>query len=94
MHRAEIIANQSVQDDILEALEENVPEILYTVVPSVQGRGGENRKLGTTTWPETNFLVISYIEDDKVPAVKAVIKAVKEKFKNEGIKLFFTKAES
>ena len=93
MYRVEIISNQSVQDDIIEALEEYVPDILYTIVPLVYGRGRENRKLGTTTWPETNFMMISYVEDSQVPVVKAVIKAVKEKFRREGIKLFFIKAE-
>lgn len=93
MYRAEIIANQSVQDDIIEVLEENVTGILYTIVPLVQGRGKKNRKLGSITWPETNFLIISYIEDDEVPIVKAVVKAVKNKFNGEGIKLFFVKAE-
>ncbi len=93
MYRAEIIANQSVQDDIIETLEDNIPNILYTVIPLVQGRGQNNRKLGSTTWPETNFLLFAYIENDKVPMVKAVVHAVKTKFAGEGIKLFFVKAE-
>lgn len=94
MYRAEIIANQSVQDDIIEVLEENIPDILYTIVPLVQGRGKENRKLGSATWPETNFLLISYIKKRNVDIVKAVIKAVKEKFPGEGIKVFFTKSKN
>lgn len=93
MYRIEIIANKSVEDDITEALEQYIPNILYTTVPLVYGRGGEDRKLGTTTWPETNFLMLSYIEDSFIPTVKAVMKGVKEKFKGEGIKLFCIKAE-
>ncbi len=93
MYRIEIFANKSVEDDIQEALEQYVPGILYTTVPLVYGRGGEDRKLGTATWPETNFMMISYIEDSSLAAVKAVMKGVKEKFTGEGIKYFCLKVE-
>lgn len=93
MYRAEIIANQSVQDDIIETLEEYIPEMLYTIVPLVHGRGNGNYKLGSSTWPETNFLLLSYINDEDKSKVKAVIDAVKEKFPGEGIKVFFVKSE-
>lgn len=93
MYRAEIVANQSVQDDIIEALEDYVPDILYTIVPLVHGRGGADRKLGSTTWPETNFVLFSYVAEKDKPAVDAVLAAIKEKFPDEGIKLFWVKAE-
>ncbi|MCR5218622.1 PG0541 family transporter-associated protein [Treponema sp.] len=93
MYRAEIIANQSVQDDIVEVLEENIPGILYTTVPLVTGRGKDDYKLGTATWPETNFMMISYVEDKYKDSLKKIIAAVKEKFPDEGIKLFFVKGE-
>ena len=93
MYRAEIIANQSVQDDIIEVLEEYIPNILYTIIPLVNGRGGDDYKLGSATWPETNFALVSYIDDDDKPKLRSVINAVKEKFTGEGIKLFFVKAE-
>ncbi len=93
MYRAEIIANQSVQDEIIQLLEEHIQGILYTIVPLVNGRGKDSYKMGNSTWPETNFMLISYIADDDVEVVRAIIKAVKEKFSGEGIKLFFVKAE-
>ncbi len=93
MYRLEIIANKSVEEDITDALEQYIPEILYSIVPLVYGRGGNDRKLGTSTWPETNFLLVSYIEDEHLATAKAVIKAVKGRFKGEGIKLFIIKSE-
>ena len=93
MYRAEIIANQSVQDDIIEVLEENITDIQYTIVPVVYGHGTGDYKLGTTTWPETNFMIISYLDDKDVPMLKAAIAAVKEKFTGEGIKCFVSKVE-
>lgn len=93
MYRAEVIANQSVQDDIVEVLEENVSGVQYTIVPVVYGHGETNYKLGTTTWPETNFMMISYIADKDVAIFKASIAAVKAKFIGEGIKCFIMKIE-
>ncbi|MBQ7882172.1 MAG: hypothetical protein IJ312_05625 [Treponema sp.] len=93
MYRAEIIANQSVQEEIIDLLEEHIPNILYTIIPLVVGRGKESYKLGSATWPETNFVLVSYIEDEQVNIVRSIIKAIKEKFNGEGVKLFFVKAE-
>ncbi len=93
MYRIEIFANKSVEDDIVEALEQYIPGILYTTIPLAYGRGGDDRKLGTPTWPETNFIMVSYIEDASLGAVKAVMNGVKEKFGREGIKFFCMKVD-
>ena len=93
MCRIEIIANKSVEEDIIETLEQNIEGILYTTIPLAYGRGGDNYKMGTTTWPETNFVLISYIEDSQLESAKAVVAAVKKRFSKEGIKFFCVKAE-
>ena len=93
MTRCEIIANQSVQDEIISLMEEHISGVLYTIIPTVVGRGKNSYKMGSATWPETNFILISYVEDKEVPVMKAIISAVKEKFTGEGIKLFLVKAE-
>lgn len=93
MFRAEIISNQSVQEDIIERLEKEIPSIEYTVIPELHGRGIRTKKLGDTVWPEMNFVLFSYIDDDNAQKIKEVVAAVKKRFPNEGISLFFTKAE-
>ncbi len=93
MTRCEIIANQSVQDEIVSLMEEHIPGVLYTIIPSVVGKGKNSYKMGSSTWPETNFILISYVEDENLAKMKAIIAAVKEKFSGEGIKLFIIKAE-
>ena len=93
LYRAEIISNQSVQEDITERLEAALPSIQYTVIPEIHGRGGRTKKLGDTVWPEMNFALFTYVEKEDALKVKAVVSAVKERFPNEGISLFFTKAE-
>lgn len=93
MTRCEIIANQSVQDEIVSLMEEHIPGVLYTIIPMVTGRGKNSYKMGNGTWPETNFVLISYVDDGQVAMMKAIIKAVKERFAGEGIKLFLVRAE-
>ena len=93
LYRAEIISNQSVEEDIIERLEEAIPSIEYTVIPEIHGRGLRSKKLGDTVWPEMNFVLFSYVEKEDALKVKEVVKAVKNRFPNEGISLFLTKAE-
>ena len=93
MYRAEIISNQSVQEDLIELLEENIPGIQYTLIPEIHGRGTKTKKLGDTIWPEMNFVLFSYVQDDEAVKVKTVVEAIKKRFPNEGISVFFTKGE-
>ena len=87
--QAGIIANQSVEDDIVETLEQAVPDIRYTIIPTVNGRGGDNYKLGTATWPEQNFMMIAYVKKTDAAMISAAVRMLKKKFPKEGIKLFF-----
>ena len=92
-YRVEIISNQSVQEDITERLEEEIPSIQYTLIPEVQGRGTRTKKSGDTIWPEMNFVLFAYVELEEAKKIKEIVEAVKTRFPNEGISLFFTKAE-
>ena len=38
-YRAEIISNQSVEDDVIELLEQEIPDIQYTLMNDVHGKG-------------------------------------------------------
>ncbi len=90
-YRAEIISNQSVQDDIVELLEQEMPDIQYTILPDTHGRGMTSRKLGDTTWPEMNFVLFAYTNAEGAKKIKAIIAAIKKKFPDEGISVFFSK---
>ncbi|MBR5645433.1 MAG: hypothetical protein IKX23_02180 [Treponema sp.] len=93
MYKAEIISNQSVEDDIIELLEQEIPDIQYTILPEVKGRGGSSKKLGDTIWPELNFVLFAYSDLSGIQKIKAIIEAIKKKFPKEGISLFISKSE-
>ena len=59
-------------------MEQEIPEIEYTLIPTVQGRGRSSKKLGDTTWPEQNFVLFAYVEKEVALKVKAIISAVKK----------------
>ena len=90
-YRAEIISNQSVEDDIIERLEKELPEIQYTLMNDVHGKGLTTKKLGSAAWPEQNFVLYAYVDKESAKKIKEIMAAVKQKFPKEGISLFFTK---
>jgi nitrogen regulatory protein PII len=92
MKRLEIIANRSVQEDILQSLETHIEEFFYTLIPVVHGRGKNGERLGTAIWPEENCMIIAYLDDDTVPVAEGFVAAVKTKHPGEGIKLFIVPA--
>jgi len=92
MKRLELIANCSVEKEIIEALEKNIQDFFYTLLPQVHGKGKTKYKLGTATWPEMNFLLISYLEDVDAAKAQTAIRGVKEQFPREGIKFFMVDA--
>jgi len=92
MKRMELIANRSVESEIIEALGKNIDDFYYTLLPQIHGRGKTKYRQGTATWPEMNFLLISYLDDNDAIKAKAALKEVKERFPREGIKLFIMEA--
>lgn len=90
MIRAEIISNQSVQDDICELLEQEIPDIQYTVTQEVKGKGLSSKKLGDTVWPEMNFVLFAYVSEEDAKKIKVIVEATKKRFPREGISVFFS----
>jgi len=88
MIRIEIIANRSVEENILEALAKENAGKHYSMFPNVLGVGACGPRMGTAVWPEENFALVIWCEEEEARAIQRAIKAVKEKFPGEGIKLF------
>jgi hypothetical protein len=88
MIRVEVIANHSIEENILEALaEENVAKY-YTRYPNVLGVGRAGPKMGDAIWPEENFVLVVWCEEEEAQGIERAVATVKERFPNEGIKVF------
>jgi hypothetical protein len=88
MIRVEIIANQSVEENILEALAKEGAGKFYTKFPNIYGVGSSGPRMGDPVWPEENFALVIWCEKEEALAIQRAIREVKKKFPGEGIKLF------
>jgi len=88
MIRIEIVANNSVEENILEALAKEQAGKFYTKIPNVLGVGSAGPRMGDAVWPEENFIMVIWCEEEESKAIQRAITAVKQKFPDEGIKLF------
>jgi hypothetical protein len=88
MIRVEIIANNSVEENVLEALAAEQAGKFYTKIPGALGVGSSGSRMGDAIWPEENFVLIIWCEEEEAGRIKRAIDSVKEKFPGEGIKIF------
>ena len=90
LKRVEVIANHSVEEDVMDVLESKGLASHFTKIPSVHGRGDADPKRGDHIWPEENFIVIVYCDDATATAMENAIEEVRESFPTEGIRCFVT----
>ena len=88
MIRVEIIANHSVEENILEALANEGAGKHYSKYPSVFGVGSSGPRMGDAIWPEENFAMVIWCEQEEAEAIVRAVAKVKEKFPDEGMKVF------
>ncbi len=90
LKRVEIIANHSVEQDITGILQTRNLLDYYTKIPNVHGRGNSDPKRGDHIWPEENFILIIYCNDNKALEIEKSVEEIQTKFPNEGICCFVT----
>jgi hypothetical protein len=88
MIRIEIVANHSVEENILEALAKEEAGKFYTKFPSVLGVGSSGPRMSDAVWPEENFALVIWCEEDEARRIQQAVDSVKERFPDEGVKLF------
>ena len=88
MIRLEIIANQSVEENILEAFGFEGVGKHYTKYPNIHGSGSSGPRMGDAVWPEENFVLVIWCEEEEARGIQRAIGEVKKLFPDEGIKIF------
>jgi hypothetical protein len=88
MIRIEIIANHSVEENILDALKYEGVGKYYTKYPTIHGVGTSGPRMGDAIWPEENFAMVIWCEAEEAQGIERAVAFVKKKFPDEGIKLF------
>jgi len=88
MKRLELIAGESMQAELVEALEAALPGIEYTLIPRALGKGARSRREGTNVWPEENFVLFSYLGEAEAEKALAAVESVRSRFPAEGMAVF------
>ena len=88
MIRLEIVANHSVEENILDALKHEGVGKYYTKYPGILGVGSSGPRMGDAVWPEENFVIVIWCEEEEARAIERAVAFVKGKFPDEGIKMF------
>jgi len=88
MLRLEIIANHSVEENIIEALQTEDAGKHYTKFPRIFGVGKSGPRMGDPVWPEENFAMVIWCEEEEARKIERAVNEVKKQYPNEGIKLF------
>ena len=88
MIRLEIIANHSVEENIIEALNKEGAGKYYTKYPTIYGVGTSGPRMGDAIWPEQNFSLVIWCEKEEAKLIRRAVKAVKQQYPDEGIKIY------
>ncbi|OHD14869.1 MAG: hypothetical protein A2Y34_14205 [Spirochaetes bacterium GWC1_27_15] len=90
MKRIEIIGNRSLEEDLFDRFKKNNVVNHYTKIPLVYGVGTSGPRMGDHTWPEENFMIIVYCDENEADLIQKTIEETKQYFKDEGLKMFET----
>ena len=88
MIRLEVIANQSVEENILEAFKYEGVGKYYTKYTHVFGVGTSGPRMGDSVWPEENFTLVIWCDEEEARGIEKAVGEVKKQFPDEGIKVF------
>ena len=88
MLRVELIANRSVEENILDALKFENAGKHYTKYPGILGVGNSGPRMGDAIWPEENIVFVFWCEEEEALSIERAVAFVKERFPSEGIKMF------
>ena len=88
MIRLEIIANNTVEQDIKETLGAVEDDLRFSRLGNVHGQGRQVPRQGDEVWPEENFMLIIYCSREQAERYLTGIRTVKEQFPKEGIKVY------
>ena len=88
MKRIEIIANRSIEEDMFDLFRRKGIVKHYTRIPEAYGVGSKGPRMGNHIWPESNFILVVYCDEQEAEVIKEAVSELKELFKDEGIKLF------
>ncbi len=97
MLRIEIIAHEALEKPLLDALAPLPPGVhdpegrsgrSFTLIRGSAGRGASGSSFGDDVWPESNIMIILFIESGEVQGVRTEIGTIRRQFPKLGMAVF------
>ena len=88
MIKLEIIANQALEDQLLDIMPMNNGRPCYTMLKQVDGAGFSGLCLGNEVWPEENVMFILFLNEEELNTVKEQLAGIRRKFPLLGLAAF------
>ncbi len=89
--RVEIIANRSVEEDLLEQF--SLQSIDYrTVISPVHGVGECGPCLGDNIWPEENSYILLFVDEKTADIIGEIATTIREQHRGTGLSCFISRS--
>ena len=97
MIRVEIIAHEALEKPLLDALAPLPPGIHdpegrsgrpYVLIRGTAGRGASGSSFGDDVWPESNIMIILYVEPGDEQSIREELKGIRQRFPGLGLAVF------
>jgi len=88
MNRIEIIANVALEEDLFELMKSKGAGKYYTRMNNVHGEGCTEPKMGSAVWPEENFVLIMFCEEEETNILKESVLELRSAHQLTGIQMF------
>jgi len=92
MKRMELIADRTIENEIINTLRDNINGFYYSLLPQIPGNEKPDYSSKKGIWTNLHFLLISFLEDDEAYKAKIIINDFIQQFPNEKIKLYLMDA--
>jgi hypothetical protein len=93
MKRLEIVCSRAIHDDLFDLLHKHEAGRHFSMFPTVFGSGSSEPKKGDPVWPEENFVLVIYCEEEEAGRVSMAVRELKSFFPDEGVKIYSVHAE-
>jgi hypothetical protein len=90
--RLEIITNKALEDEVMLQLTAAHCD-KYSMIPEVHGRGRQEPRQGDSIWPEINFMLLIYCDEEMAANLIRGFGHIKKQYPLEGFRVFKSEAE-
>lgn len=90
MTRVDIIANQSIEENLIDELVALGHGESFSYIHPVYGRGTSGRREGSAVWPETNVMFVVFLDGGTADTLAERVLDLRRRFPKEGIRCWIS----